>query len=131
MTPQEAIAQLQQLQKDSKGAMKRAEFRLANDIALDAIANVPERTGKLAESIGIDESGDTTTAYVGASYAPYVEYGTGPLVSIPSGLEEDARQFFVNGEGHTPAQPFFFPAVNKNLPNFQAFLDEELDKLTE
>ena len=45
-------------------------------------------------------------------YAPYVEFGTGGLVSVPPGLEEIAIQF--KGAGirkvNLPAQPFFFRA---------------------
>jgi hypothetical protein len=41
-------------------------------------------------------------------YAPYVEFGTGAFVKVPTGLEDYAMQFYVNGEGITPATPFFF-----------------------
>ena len=49
-------------------------------------------------------------------YAPYVEFGTGGLVSVPPGLEEIAIQF--KGAGirkvNLPAQPFFFRAFFEN-----------------
>lgn len=45
-------------------------------------------------------------------YAPYVEFGTGGMVSIPAGLEDVAAQF--KGKGikkvNLPARPFFFRA---------------------
>lgn len=44
----------------------------------------------------------------GSSYSGWVEFGTGPYTQIPPGLEEEARLFYVNGKGHTRAQPFFF-----------------------
>lgn len=50
-----------------------------------------------------------------ASYSAYVEFGTGPYVNIPPGLEEFARQFYINGKGTTRAQPFLFPAYFKNV----------------
>jgi HK97 gp10 family phage protein len=58
----------------------------------------------------------------GSSYAPYQEFGTGGLVTIPAGLEEEASQFKGSG-GRTinmKAQPFFFPPFFAEKP---AFLD--------
>jgi len=49
-------------------------------------------------------------------YAPYVEFGTGGLVSVPPGLEDIAIQF--KGAGirkvNLPARPFFFRAFFEN-----------------
>jgi hypothetical protein len=42
-------------------------------------------------------------------YAAYVEFGTGTKVKIPQGLEKYAMEFYVNGEGRLPANPFLFP----------------------
>jgi HK97 gp10 family phage protein len=54
----------------------------------------------------------------GSSYAPYQEFGTGGLVSIPEGLEEEAAQF--KGAGirkvNMKAQPFFFPPLFMEKP---------------
>lgn len=44
----------------------------------------------------------------GSSYSGWTEFGTGPYTQIPPGLEEEARLFYVNGKGHTRAQPYFF-----------------------
>lgn len=44
----------------------------------------------------------------GSGYSGWIEFGTGPFVQIPPGLEEEARLFYVNGKGHSHAQPFFF-----------------------
>ena len=43
-------------------------------------------------------------------YAPYVEFGTGGLVSVPKGLEDIAIQFKGAGikQVNLPARPFFF-----------------------
>lgn len=45
-----------------------------------------------------------------AIYSAYVEFGTGPKVSIPSGLESFAAQFKGKRPGNSRARPFFFPA---------------------
>lgn len=44
----------------------------------------------------------------GSNIAPYLEWGTGQYVKIPSALEEEAMQFYINGKGHTRAQPYFY-----------------------
>jgi hypothetical protein len=48
-------------------------------------------------------------------YAPYVEFGTGRHAARFTALNPDiadyAMTFFVNGKGHTRAQPSLFPAV--------------------
>lgn len=56
----------------------------------------------------------------GSSYAPYQEFGTGGLVSIPSELTEEAAQF--KGKGirkvNMRAQPFFFAPAFEEWPKF-------------
>lgn len=53
---------------------------------------------------------------VNKHYAPYVEFGTGSTVSIPTGYEDYAAQF--KGAGikkvNLPARPFLFPAYFRN-----------------
>jgi HK97 gp10 family phage protein len=46
----------------------------------------------------------------GSSYAPYQEFGTGGLVSVPQGLESEAALYRGKGERQVnmKAQPFFF-----------------------
>lgn len=56
----------------------------------------------------------------GSSYAPYQEFGTGGLVSIPAELTEEAAQF--KGKGirkvNMRAQPFFFAPAFEEWPKF-------------
>jgi HK97 gp10 family phage protein len=50
----------------------------------------------------------------GSEYAPYQEFGTGGLVSIPPGLEKEAALYRGKGQRkvNMKAQPFFFaPAI--------------------
>ena len=52
---------------------------------------------------------------VGQKYAPYMEFGTGGLVDVPSGLEDYAIQF--KGQGIKTRsiyrQPFFISSMEK------------------
>src|ERR1700748_298741 len=114
MTSQQAIQQLQQLEKDSRKAMKEAERKFATSVVQDARSLAPVNAGELIESIGFEQTEIETDIFADAGYAAYVEFGTGPLVEVPPGLEDYARTFFITGKGHQPAHPFFFPAIFRN-----------------
>lgn len=66
--------------------------------------------GNLLSSISADGSGLEVEIVAAKFYAPYVEFGTGERVKVPSGLEDYAMQFFVSGKGKMPARPYLFPA---------------------
>lgn len=59
------------------------------------------------------EAGGTSSAGGFVLYAPFVEFGTGKKVSIPSDLKDYASQFRGKGirEVNLHARPYFFPAV--------------------
>lgn len=56
----------------------------------------------------------------GSSYAPYQEFGTGGLVSIPPELTDEAAQFKGRGvrKVNMRAQPFFFGPAFEEWPKF-------------
>jgi HK97 gp10 family phage protein len=60
-------------------------------IQRDAARRAPRNLGKLAQSIQIDNTQSLSkTVFATASYAPYVEFGTGGQVSIPPGWDSEA-----------------------------------------
>ena len=63
------------------------------------------------------------------AYSAYVEFGTGPKVSIPAGLESFAAQFKGARPGNSRAQPFFFPAYFQH--GRPKKVEKELKKLIE
>jgi HK97 gp10 family phage protein len=71
-------------------------------IERDAKINAPVNLGTLRRSIHAESllNGLTGKVIVDASYAPYVEFGTGGKVSIPSGYESFAMQY-KGGKGGT------------------------------
>lgn len=85
---------------------------------------VPVDKGNLKSSLKVydKEFLDKTIVSTGAgsSYAPYQEFGTGGLVSIPAELTEEAAQF--KGKGirkvNMRAQPFFFAPAFEEWPKF-------------
>jgi HK97 gp10 family phage protein len=66
----------------------------------------------------------------GSSYAPYQEFGTGGLVEIPAGLEDEAAQFKgkTGRKVNMRAQPFFFPPFFEEKPKFLARVEKLLTK---
>lgn len=85
---------------------------------------VPKDNGFLSSSLKPDVDSYLTKTIVstgqGSSYAPYQEFGTGGLVSIPAELTEEAAQF--KGKGirkvNMRAQPFFFAPAFEEWPKF-------------
>lgn len=135
MTPQQAIEQLQFLAQNSKEAMRRAEFTVNNNIALTAIALAPENTAKMVESIEILQDDTKSSVIVSAPYSGYVEFGTGQFAAeyvneLPESWKDEAMKFFVNGEGHSQAHPFFYPSIQQHLPELLPEVEKELEKLT-
>lgn len=96
-------------------------------IESEAASNVPVDTGALKQSIQsqpikVTKNQITGGVEVGADYAPYVEFGTGTRVKVPSELNAFAAQFKGDGikEVNLPARPFFYPEVyrqQRELPN--------------
>jgi HK97 gp10 family phage protein len=70
-------------------------------IETKAKRNAPVNLGTLRQSIHSvsDTGGLTHKVIASASYAPYVEFGTGGKVSIPAGYENFAVQFKGKGSG--------------------------------
>ncbi|CAB5218368.1 phge_HK97_gp10, phage protein, HK97 gp10 family [uncultured Caudovirales phage] len=70
-------------------------------IETKAKRNAPVNLGTLRQSIHSvsDTGGLTHKVIASASYAPYVEFGTGGKVSIPAGYEDFAVQFKGKGSG--------------------------------
>ena len=70
-------------------------------IERDAKRNAPVNLGTLRNSIHAESAlnGLTGRVVVDASYAPYVEFGTGGKVSVPSGYESFAMQYKGNKGG--------------------------------
>lgn len=134
MTPQQAIEQLQNLAKNSKDAMRKAEFTVANNIALTAIQLAPEDTSKMVDSIEVLQDESKTSVIVGALYSGYAEFGTGPFAAdyvagLPEEWKDEAMKFFVNGEGHSQAHPFFYPSIQQHIPELLPEIEKELEKL--
>ena len=105
-------------------------------IETDAASDVPVDTGALKNSIQstpikVSKNEITGGVEVGAEYSPYVEFGTGTRVKVPSELSAFASQYKGDGikEVNLPARPFFYPAVYKQRQELPKNIERTLIKL--
>ncbi|MVM34396.1 hypothetical protein GO755_30470 [Spirosoma sp. HMF4905] len=131
----ELIRDLKRLPKEAEtGAIQITETygRLTE---FQAVEKVAVDHGKLRQS-GFYEStnrGFGAKITFSVPYAPFVEFGTGGLVSIPEGWEELAGQFKGAGkrEVNLPARPFLIPTFLINGDLYYKALDAMLARLVQ
>ena len=82
----------------------------ADNVQLKSAQRVRRNFGILANSQYKSVNGLNAEVGFTANYAAYVEFGTGGMVDVPSGLEEYAIQFKGAGikQVNLPARPFLF-----------------------
>ena len=89
-------------------------------IQSDAKRKAAVDTGRLRAAIHHRQQGTDgeVAVYDSVHYAPYIEFGTGNLVSVPDELKEIAMEFKGRGVGQVnlPARPFLYPAFVKEQP---------------
>lgn len=75
--------------------------------------------------------GLTGEVWVGAHYAPYVDFGTGNKVQVPSDWRDVAIRFRGAGirEVNNKSQPFFYPAVDRYKDRFNKACEKTLNKV--
>jgi hypothetical protein len=103
-------------------------------IESEATKKVAVDTGALKNSIQTRPIKQSKTkveggVFVGAEYAPYVEFGTGTEVEVPSELSQFAKQFKGKGikDVNLPARPFFYPEVFKQRNELPKNIDKSLE----
>lgn len=107
------INRLKEKERDVRAEVETAIKAAGTKTVLGASQNLSRYgggLGNLLNSISSNGSGLKVEIVAAKFYAPYVEFGTGSKVKVPSGLEDYAMQFFVSGKGRLPARPYLFPA---------------------
>jgi HK97 gp10 family phage protein len=107
-------------------------------IETEAASNVRVDTGALKQSIQstpikVTKNEVTGGVEVGAFYAPYIEFGTGGGVVVPTELKTFAMQFkgTTGRKRNFDADPFFYPAVFKQRKELPKNIERTLKKLFE
>lgn len=118
--------------KRFKEVAKQSLSAYALKVDMEAKKKAPVDLGQLRSSIYPEtaELDNLKVSFVaGVDYAAYIEFGTGPFAAkyVPS-LEPEwqsiAKEYYVNGEGRVPAQPFLHPAIMNNIDTFNKKFDE-------
>lgn len=90
----ELLAKLKKIPADITAAVSAELQDGANSIAAEAKQRAPADQGLLRNLISVNKVDAITFEVIsGASYSPFVEFGTLEKVSIPAGLEEYAAEF--------------------------------------
>ena len=124
------------LRREYGEELKKLVAKTTKDIGLGMKRDAPVRRtvgvgGKLKSSIGDSIKDLTGEVYASATYAPYVEFGTGGLVRVPAKLKAFAMQFKGRGirEVNRKAQPFMHPHFFEQEKKYFAAIERGFDKL--
>jgi hypothetical protein len=126
-----------ELQNYGKEAIKMIEAiteMTARDVESYAKQKAPPNFGKLGQSIIATEQSPTvweiSAGGLIAPYAPYVEFGTGGLVDVPTELKDIAIKF--KGKGirkiNMRARPYLYPALLRGRKEYLESLTKLLKK---
>ena len=131
-----ALSDLSKYKKHVREDTRKEIMRTAYAVNHKAKSNCPIRTGRLKSSLKVLKDNTTDlnkiSAEVGTNvhYAPYVEFGTGTSVSVPTGLEDYAMQFKGRGirKVNIRARPYLFPAAESERSRYVENLRKILSK---
>ena len=102
--------------------------RVCDLILSDALSRVPVDKGGLKASAYVNRISNGWAVGFSATYAPYQEFGSGSYTVVPSGYNDFAMEFFVDGSGTTRPQPFLFPAFLAKRDNIVIDLERKLNE---
>ena len=126
----ETLARLANYQSSVVAKAKEEIAFTALEILNEAKENTPIDTGVLrgSGSMEITDNGMNAKVSFSAEYAPFIEFGTGGFVTVPTGWEDFAIQF--KGKGvkkiNLTARPYLLPVYEKGVIG----LKDRLLKLT-
>jgi HK97 gp10 family phage protein len=108
------ITELKDYSKKINNGLNNSVKEAALNVETRAKMDCPVDMGTLRASINSrpikDNEGNGWEVFTPLEYAPYVEFGTGTRVSIPTGYEEYAMQFKGQKEiAGMNAQPYLIP----------------------
>ena len=114
----------EKVNNDINNSVKAAALNVETKAKMDC----PVDMGILRSSINTrpikDDEGYGYEVFTPLEYAPYVEFGTGTRVSIPTGYEEYAEQFWSRNTewAGMNAQPYLIPNFEMEKANLMANL---------
>jgi len=129
------LKQLSSFGEDGKRLAVAITNQTAEKITNKAKLRSPVDLGQLRQSIGNTEATlqiNRSLIFASAPYAPYVNWGTGGLVSVESVFKELAIQF--KGKGikkiNLPARPFLTSSYIEESSKYGQTLQKAIEKLS-
>lgn len=131
--------------KGLNDALKRKGKALSNGIDAEMQASVLDINKKQMQLVPVDKgflksslkfnkkqplNYEIVSAGAGSSYAPYIEFGTGGMIDIPTGLEDEAVKYRGSGKRNVNmrAQPFFYSPAFVEWKELQQKIKKMLEK---
>jgi hypothetical protein len=133
----ELLSKIEALKKYSTQEVSNELGAIALNSARRAKRIVPKDSDTLGLGIRGEKKGKQAVVLSAAKYSPYVEFGTGRMVTLTDmqqlGIPDSyAAQFKGKGmrEVNLPARPFFFNSIRIELQKGLVRIQNKLDKLT-
>jgi len=128
------ISDIRKFGKEAEKDIEAVTEQVARNIEKYAKQTAPADLGKLGQSIkAVKEKPLLWNIEAGgilAPYAPFIEFGTGGLVDVPTELKEVAIKF--KGKGikqiNLRARPYLYPSLLKGRVEYIDKLKKVLDK---
>lgn len=131
------LSKIEALKKYSTQEVSNELGTIALQSARRAKRAAPNDKGNLRLLIESEKKGKQAVVMSNAKYSPYVEFGTGRMVTLTDmqqlGIPDSyAAQFKGKGirEVNLPARPFFFNSIRIELQKGLVRIQNKLDKLT-
>lgn len=127
------LGSLKKFGKEADKSIEVITYTVAKDIEVMAKQLAPVDMGFLRNQIYSAEIDPKHYKIVSpVKYSPFMEFGTGGLVSVPDELKEIAIQF--KGKGvkqiNITPRPFMYPSWKQGQKDYVKELNKELDYLT-
>jgi HK97 gp10 family phage protein len=128
------ISNIRKFGKEAEKDIESVTEQVARNIEKYAKQTAPANLGKLGQSIkAVKEKSLLWSIEAGgilAPYAPFIEFGTGGLVDVPTELKEVAIKF--KGKGikqiNLRARPYLYPSLLRGRVEYLDKLKKVLDK---
>lgn len=147
----ELLAKVKKLKRVQVDSVMRTQAEVVRAAAVYAVpVDTGELRGSIHTAIEHREGGTQGIVYTNKEYAPYVEFGTGPVGQAQhAGIDPDVnvsyRQtpwvykskkdgnfYYTRGQ---PARPYMYPALKNNekrvIKGFREGIQKEIEKVTE
>lgn len=124
---------ISKLNRDSKKLLEQVDNEIANGLGEVVTKAKGYAPGFIAPSINLERKGEFQYSLNADNrVSAYFEFGTGPYAKeyIP-GIQEEwqliASDYYVDGSGTTPEQPFMYKAYNETMPRVFDKIQKDLN----